>query len=190
MRSFLEKHKKYLIEKKGFTLIEVITVIVLLGVVLAIGLPRYSVIRAQSEWESDVVTLNNMEKAAEMYYLLEKEEGFPSGPGGVISDYTSPSGEIITVVEVNPTMLESLGLFDKGVALKRMRKEIYYGPDCLDQPYSGNAWDSVSNTEKFTLGDFYIFARVNLETGERIWQDTDNDGVNDWIGYYLGSKPR
>ena len=32
--------------------------------------------KAQSEWESDVVALNNMEKAAEMYYLLERRKAF------------------------------------------------------------------------------------------------------------------
>lgn len=55
--------------REGFTLIELITVIILLGIVLGIGIPKYTMMQAQAEWEADVVTLQNLEKATNLCIL-------------------------------------------------------------------------------------------------------------------------
>ena len=95
----LSKVRKVLKSQKGFTLIELITVIVILGVILGIGLPKYAKMQAQSEYDSDVATLRNFAKAAEVYWA--------STPGA-----TSP---------VSVDTLDSAGLFDKTTVLKRQK---------------------------------------------------------------------
>jgi type IV pilus assembly protein PilA len=63
MFKFLRKKKN----KKGFTLIELIIVIALLGVIAAIAVPRYGGVLEQSRVSSDAITLEMVEKAAELY---------------------------------------------------------------------------------------------------------------------------
>ncbi|HOB81971.1 MAG TPA: prepilin-type N-terminal cleavage/methylation domain-containing protein [Peptococcaceae bacterium] len=65
----MNKMKKILKNQKGFTLIELITVIVILGIILGIGIPRYLHIQFKQEWNSDAVTLRSVLKSAELYYV-------------------------------------------------------------------------------------------------------------------------
>jgi type IV pilus assembly protein PilA len=95
----LSKMREMLKSQKGFTLIELITVIVILGVILGIGLPKYAKMQAQSEYDSDVATLRNFAKAAEVYWA--------STPGA-----KSP---------VSVDTLDGAGLFDKTTVLKRQK---------------------------------------------------------------------
>lgn len=55
--------------KKGFTLIELIIVIALLGVIAAIAVPRYGNVLEEAKKESDIITAQMVEKAAELYYF-------------------------------------------------------------------------------------------------------------------------
>lgn len=91
--------RRVLNNQKGFTLIELISVIVVLGLILGIGVPMYAMIQAQSEWDTDVTTLINVERAAEMYYSATKD-----------------SDEEITILE-----LHNAGYFDKYTVLKRVK---------------------------------------------------------------------
>jgi prepilin-type N-terminal cleavage/methylation domain-containing protein len=63
----LTKLTKILKSQKGFTLIELMTVLIILGVILGIGVPRYLQVQAKAEWEADVSTIRNFAKAAETY---------------------------------------------------------------------------------------------------------------------------
>jgi prepilin-type N-terminal cleavage/methylation domain-containing protein len=94
--------RKVLKSREGFTLIELITVIVLLGVILGIGVPKYATLQAQSEWDADLATLQNMEKAAEIWYALYHDE--------------TGADENISFIE-----LHTKNLFDKNTKLKRLR---------------------------------------------------------------------
>lgn len=60
-------YSKILGNQKGFTLIELMTVLVILGVILGIGIPRYLQIQARAEWDADIRTLENIAKTAEVY---------------------------------------------------------------------------------------------------------------------------
>ncbi len=93
----LSKMRKMLKSQKGFTLIELITVIVILGVILGIGLPRYAKMQARSEWDSDVATLQNFLKAAEVYYAMD-----------------NTASETVTAAQ-----LGTANLFDQNTVLKR-----------------------------------------------------------------------
>lgn len=97
----LNKMRKVLKSEKGFTLIELITVIVILGIILGIGLPKYAKMQAQSEWDSDVTTLRNLEKAAEVLYASQPTTG--------------------TSIKLQD--ISGAGLFDADVFLKRVSSD-------------------------------------------------------------------
>ena len=63
----LGKIRKMLRNQQGFTLVELMTVLIILGVVLGIGIPKYMQIQAKAEWEADESTIKNFAKAAETY---------------------------------------------------------------------------------------------------------------------------
>lgn len=63
----LTKIRKALNNKKGFTLIELITVLVILGIILLIGIPRYMKYQERARWDADASTIKQFAKAAEVY---------------------------------------------------------------------------------------------------------------------------
>lgn len=63
----LGKMRKMLKSREGFTLIELITVLVILAVIMAIGIPKYMQLQAQSEWDTDKATITSFAKVAEVY---------------------------------------------------------------------------------------------------------------------------
>lgn len=71
MFKFLRKKKN----KKGFTLIELIIVIALLGVIAAIAVPRYGNVLENAKKDSDDVTAEMVQKAAELYYFQNPTTG-------------------------------------------------------------------------------------------------------------------
>jgi prepilin-type N-terminal cleavage/methylation domain-containing protein len=66
-RKMLGKISKVLKNQKGFTLVELMTVLIILGVILGIGVPKYLQVQAKAEWEADEATIRNFAKAAETY---------------------------------------------------------------------------------------------------------------------------
>jgi type IV pilus assembly protein PilA len=63
----LGKIRKMFKNQKGFTLVELMTVLIILGVILGIGVPKYLQVQAKAEWEADEATIRNFAKAAETY---------------------------------------------------------------------------------------------------------------------------
>jgi len=59
---------KMIKNKKGFTLVELIVVLAVLGIIAAIAVPRFTGIQENSKWKADIATANNIAKAAELYY--------------------------------------------------------------------------------------------------------------------------
>jgi len=58
--------------RKGFTLVELIVVIAVLGIIMAIAVPRYLGVQAAAKIEADKTTIGTIAKAAELYFLQEK----------------------------------------------------------------------------------------------------------------------
>ena len=65
----LSKSEKLRVGKNGFTLVELLAVMVILGILLGIGVPKYIKLQAQSEYDADVAMIKSLAKAAEMYVV-------------------------------------------------------------------------------------------------------------------------
>ncbi len=57
--------------EKGFTLVELVVVLIIIGVVLGIGVPKYFKVQAQAEYDADVATIKRLAKEVEMYAVKE-----------------------------------------------------------------------------------------------------------------------
>ncbi len=62
---------KKLKNRKGFTLIELIVVLAILGIILAIAVPNYLGVQAKAAEDADARTAQLVEKAVEIWYLQE-----------------------------------------------------------------------------------------------------------------------
>jgi prepilin-type N-terminal cleavage/methylation domain-containing protein len=152
--------RRELMNQKGFTLIELITVIVVLGIIMGIGLPKYALMQAQSEWETDVVTLKSIAKMAEVFYAQ-------GDLAGVLVD----DGYYKITIE----KLHDAGLFDKNKVLNRI---------------VGDNYKSVRNSGNETLEDYGVHIWIDGDTGEADFNDKNHNGVHDGFEVYLiGFKP-
>ncbi|MDD4666148.1 MAG: prepilin-type N-terminal cleavage/methylation domain-containing protein, partial [Clostridia bacterium] len=66
-KKMLHKIRKMPYCQQGFTLIELMTVLIILGVIMSIGIPKYLMLQAQAEYDADVITIENIARAAEVY---------------------------------------------------------------------------------------------------------------------------
>ncbi len=84
--------------KKGFTLIELIVVLAVLGIIMAIAVPRFLGVQANAKIDADKATLGLIAKTAELYYVQ----------GRIPTDYTTGSGATIvndSTDSINKTLL-------------------------------------------------------------------------------------
>ena len=82
-------------KKNGFTLIELIMVMIILGIMAAVAIPRYLETIQKSEVASEDAVVNNIVVALENYaqnkMLSEGRRYWPSNPFDACLLYTSPS---------------------------------------------------------------------------------------------------
>jgi type IV pilus assembly protein PilA len=69
----LGKIRKMFKNQKGFTLVELMTVLIILGVILGIGVPKYMKVQAKAKYDADIATLQSIVKAAETYAVSRND---------------------------------------------------------------------------------------------------------------------
>jgi type IV pilus assembly protein PilA len=78
--------------EEGFTLIELIVVIAILGFLLAIAIPRYNTSRTRAAVNASAANLKNLANAVELYATENNLSSYPSGSlDSMVSAYM-PSG--------------------------------------------------------------------------------------------------
>ncbi len=73
--------------KKGFTLVEILIVVVILGILAAIVIPKYAAYQAESYKNSFVTSVKNFASAAAYHYQKEGEYFEDSSSGQMPADW-------------------------------------------------------------------------------------------------------
>lgn len=117
----LGKMRRLLKKEAGFTLIELMTVLIILGVILGIGVPKYMELQRQAKIDADVITLKNILRAAETYAAsINDYDGFTIkklSDAGIIDakDWNKEWGTLEVTIEFDESAGRISGLGDKTI---------------------------------------------------------------------------
>jgi prepilin-type N-terminal cleavage/methylation domain-containing protein len=105
---------------RAFTLIELLTVIVIIGVLAAITFPVFARAKVAAMRSSDVSNMNTLRSALQLYRA--DQEGYPPGLLGYVTPYQSGVVDMATVVPANvlkgalfPRRVDSISTFKPGL---------------------------------------------------------------------------
>lgn len=92
----LGKRRSLINSQKGFTLVELMVVMTILGIILAIGVPNYMKIQAQAEYKADEAKIKELATQVEMYAVRTNDYSAKK-----IVDLTDVDNKIIEDVTLN-----------------------------------------------------------------------------------------
>ena len=84
--------KKLMWSQKGFTIMELVVVIIILGVLVAIALPRYFALTDDAQEAACLANMKSIEAAIMMEYSDRLLAGSGDALSDVVSDYNSDAG--------------------------------------------------------------------------------------------------
>ena len=90
-------------KKNGFTLIELIAVILIISIIIGIALPRFSGIQDQALVTKAQGELRSIQTAVESYYMHETPYTYPDTTSNIIADYLiNSTPQIMSHVILDP----------------------------------------------------------------------------------------
>lgn len=95
--------QKKLKNKKGFTLIELIVVIAILGIIAAIAVPKFTGIRDNAEQQATAAAVAVINKSIEVYKVQEDDENLATLLNGI----ASPTGANVITELIDAGYLDS-----------------------------------------------------------------------------------
>lgn len=111
----LERMKKKINNEKGFTLVELLAVIAILGIILAIAVPSVGEVISNSEEKAHEANVELLENAARLAYLSEEDpkesytleelvtSGYLEKVPEAVGEHTYPDGSSVSVTEDEAT---------------------------------------------------------------------------------------
>ncbi|MDP8215929.1 MAG: prepilin-type N-terminal cleavage/methylation domain-containing protein [Candidatus Kaelpia imicola] len=88
-------------KNRGFTLVELIMVIVIIVILAAIAIPKFTDINNDAKNSADEYTIRRLKAVALLLYLKSQTEGTPAWPTGSEVDEQVPNMEMTTSFEAD-----------------------------------------------------------------------------------------
>ena len=110
--------------QNGFTLMELVTTVAIMGIIAATAIPRYSQIKAKTKKHSNIANMNRIQETFFQYYYRQHMAGnphFPTAPDSLMTDdwADTPIDSLISTLTPND-------LFSSGSVPKNASNNPFY----------------------------------------------------------------
>jgi general secretion pathway protein G len=133
--------------KKGFTLVEILIVVVILGILAAIVIPQFSQASTEAKLNSLMSNLQSMRSQIELYKVQHNDN--PPELTGIQADVTIiGSGQLTGKTDINGDPGTDFGPY-----LQRIPNNPFTGSNTVGGFNSGSDWEYNETTGQIRAGD-------------------------------------
>jgi general secretion pathway protein G len=135
--------------KKGFTLVEILIVVVILGILAAIVIPQFSQASTEAKLNSLMSNLQSMRSQIELYKVQHNDN--PPELTGIQADVTTiGTGQLTGKTDMDGTVNAN---GDFGPYLQRIPNNPFTGTNTVGGFNSGSDWEYDETTGQIRAGD-------------------------------------